>query len=123
MLMCKQNFVKFCQFVLKMLNGNKILTSIKGQISAKFCEKMLGNNPKLDLVSDDVIQNLVRFCLLVLKILIGNKILMSNKGCNSRKILRKMTSNNPKLNLINVYGYVHLCLLMFTESQNHGMTG
>ena len=28
-----QNFIKIHQFVLKILNGNKILTSIKGNIS------------------------------------------------------------------------------------------
>ena len=37
-------------------------------------QKMTGNNPKQDLVNDDV-HNLVRFCQLVLKILRGNKII------------------------------------------------
>ena len=41
--MCIQNFVGFCQFVLKILSGNEILTSI--------LQKMTGNNPKLDLVN------------------------------------------------------------------------
>ena len=51
MLMCTQNLVGFCQFVLKILSGNEILTSIKGR---KILRKMTGNNPKLDLVNDDV---------------------------------------------------------------------
>ena len=54
MLMCTQNLVGFCQFVLKILSGNEILTSIKGRNSVKFLRKMTGNNPKLDLVNDDV---------------------------------------------------------------------
>ena len=54
MLMCTQNLVGFCQFVLKILSGNKILTSIKGRNSVKILQKMTGNNPKLDLVNVDV---------------------------------------------------------------------
>ena len=54
MLMCIQNLVRFCQFVLKILSGNKILTSIKGRNSVKILGKMTGNNPKLDLVNVDV---------------------------------------------------------------------
>ena len=53
MLMCIQNLVGFCQFVLKKFSGNKILTSIKGHNSVKILRKMTGNNPKLDLVNDD----------------------------------------------------------------------
>ena len=54
MLMCIQNLVRFCQFFLKILSGNKILTSIKGRNSIKILGKMTGNNPKLDLVNVDV---------------------------------------------------------------------
>ena len=43
-----------CQFVLKILSRNEILTSIKGHNSVKILRKMTGNNPKLDLVNDDV---------------------------------------------------------------------
>ena len=52
--MCAQNLVGFCQFVLKILSGNEILTSIKGRYSVKILQKMTVNNPKLDLVDDDV---------------------------------------------------------------------
>ena len=52
--MCIQNLVGFCQFILKILSGNKILTSIKGRNSVKTLRKMTGNNPKLDLVNDDM---------------------------------------------------------------------
>ena len=54
MLMCIQNLVGFCQFVLKILSGNEILTSIKGRNFVKILGKMTGNNPKLDLVNVDV---------------------------------------------------------------------
>ena len=55
MLMCIQNLVRFCQFVLKILSGNEILTSIKGRYSVKILRKMMGNNPKLELVNVDVL--------------------------------------------------------------------
>ena len=54
MLMCIQNLVGFCQFVLKILSGNEILTSIKGRNSVKILQKLTDNNPKLDLVNVDV---------------------------------------------------------------------
>ena len=54
MLMCTQNLVGFRQFVLNILSGNEILTSIKGSNSVKILRKMTGNNPKLDLVNVDV---------------------------------------------------------------------
>ena len=54
MMTCIQNLVGFCQFILKILSGNEILTSIKGRNSVKILRKMMGNNPKLDLVNVDV---------------------------------------------------------------------
>ena len=54
MMTCIQNLVRFCQFILKILSGNGILTSIKGRNSVKILRKMTGNNPKLDLVNVDV---------------------------------------------------------------------
>ena len=54
MMMCTQNFVGFCQFVLKILSGNEILTSSKGHNSVKILRKMTGNNLKLEHVNVDV---------------------------------------------------------------------
>ena len=54
MLMCIQNLVRFCLFVLEILSGNEILLSIKGRNSVKILRKMTSNNPKLDLVNVDV---------------------------------------------------------------------
>ena len=54
MMMCIQNLVGFCQFVLKILGGNEIRKSIKGHNSVKILRKLTGNTSKLDLVTDDV---------------------------------------------------------------------
>ena len=54
MLMCIQNLVRLCQFVLEILSENKLLTSIKGCNSVKILRKMTGSNPKLDHVNVDV---------------------------------------------------------------------
>ena len=54
MLMCIQILVRFCQFILKILSGNKILTYIEDRNYVKILRKMTGNNPKLDLVNVDV---------------------------------------------------------------------
>ena len=99
--MCIQNLVRICHLVLKILSGNKILMSIKGRNSDKILRKMTGNNPKLDLVDDDVHTKFGQIPSFVLKILSGNEILTSIKGRNSIKILHKMTCNNPKLDLVN----------------------
>ena len=65
MMMCIQNLVRFCQFILKILSGNKILKSIKGRNSVKILRKMMGNNPKLDLVNDDVHTKFGRILLIL----------------------------------------------------------
>ena len=54
MLMCIQILVRLFKFILKILSGNYILTSIKGRNSVKIMQKITGNNPKLDLVNVDV---------------------------------------------------------------------
>ena len=52
--MCIQNLVKFCPLVLKILSGNKILTSIKGHNSVANLRKMKLYNPNLDLINVNV---------------------------------------------------------------------
>ena len=54
MLMCTQNLVKFCPFILKILSGNKILTSIKGHNFVANLQKLTRNNPNIDCVNVDV---------------------------------------------------------------------
>ena len=51
------NLVKFCPLVLKILSGNEILTSIKGNNSVANLQKMTLYNPNLDLVNAYVYTN------------------------------------------------------------------
>ena len=57
MMMCIQNLVLFCQFVLKILSKNQILTSIKGRNSVENLRKTTIYNTNLDLVTDNVHAN------------------------------------------------------------------
>ena len=57
MMMCIQNLVLFCQFVLKILSKNQILTSIKGSKAVANLRKTKIYNPNLDLVTDTVYTN------------------------------------------------------------------
>ena len=52
--MCIQNLVEFCPLVLKILSGNKILTSIKGHNSLANLRKLTLNNLNLDLINVNV---------------------------------------------------------------------
>ena len=57
MMMCIQNLVLFCQFVLKILSKNQILISIKGRNSVANLRKTKIYNTNLDLVTDNVYTN------------------------------------------------------------------
>ena len=54
MMMCIQKSVLFCQFVLKILNKNQFLTSIKGRNSGANMQKNIIYNTNIDLVNDNV---------------------------------------------------------------------
>ena len=54
MMMCIQNFVSICQFVLKVLSKNQILTSIKGRNSVANLRKKKIYNTKVDSVNDNL---------------------------------------------------------------------
>ena len=54
MMMCIQNLVLFCQFVLKILSRNQFLTSIKGRNSFANLRKTMIYNTNIDLVNDNV---------------------------------------------------------------------
>ena len=100
MMMCIQNLVLFCQFVLKILSKNQILTSIKGRNSVANLRKTKIYNTNLDLVTDNVYTNFGLFCQFVLKILSKTQILTSIKGRNSLANLRKTTIYNTKVDLV-----------------------
>ena len=57
MMMCIQNLVLFCQFILKILSKNQILTSIMGCYSVANLRKTKIYNTNLDLVTDNVYTN------------------------------------------------------------------
>ena len=64
--------MKFCPFVLKILSGNEILKSIKGNNSITDLQKMT----RAYILSMSMhLQNLVKFFPYILKILSGNKIM------------------------------------------------
>ena len=54
MIMCIQNLVKFCPFILKIWSKNLILESIKGRNSVANLRKTTIYNTKVDLVNDNV---------------------------------------------------------------------
>ena len=54
-MMCIQNLVSFCQFVLKKLRKIQILTSIKGRNSVANLRKTNIYNTNVDLVNDNVL--------------------------------------------------------------------
>ena len=54
MTMCIQNLVSFCQFVLKILSKNQILTSNKGRNSVANLRKTMIYNDNVDLVNDNL---------------------------------------------------------------------
>ena len=98
MIMCIQNLVSICQFVLKIWNKNQILTSIKGRNSVANLHKTMIYNSKVHLVNDYVY---TKFGLnqFVFKILSKNKILTSIKGRNS-------SANLPEFELIQAVMHV-----------------
>ena len=55
MIMCIQNLVKFCPFILKIWSKNLILESIKGRNSvANLLKNTMIYHTNVDLVNDDV---------------------------------------------------------------------
>ena len=116
--MCKQILVRFCQFVLKILSENKILTSIKGRNSVKIWQKLTGNNPKLDLVNVDVQTNFGHILSICAKDIERNKMLMSIKGHNSVKILQTLMGNNTKQDLVNVDVHTKFVQILSIRSQD-----
>ena len=95
MLMCIQNLVGFCQFVLKILSGNEILTSIKGRNSIKTLQKMTGKNPKLDLVNVDAYTKFGRILSICSQDIERKRNSDVNQGLYLRQNFAKMTATIP----------------------------
>ena len=122
MIMCKQNSVKFCPFILKIWSKNLILESIKGRNSVANLRK---NNAYLRFTILTLIfpmmmciQNLVLFCRFVHKILSKNQILTSIKGRNSVANLRKTKIYNTNLDLVTDNVYTNFGLILSIRSQD-----
>ena len=54
MIMCIQNLVKFCPFILKIWSKNQILTLINGSNSVANLRKTTIYNTNVDLITDNV---------------------------------------------------------------------
>ena len=54
MMMCIQNLIFFCRFVLKIFSKNQILTKIKGRNSVVNLRKTKIYNTNIDLVNDNL---------------------------------------------------------------------
>ena len=83
MLMCIQNFVKFCPLVLKILSGNEILTSIKGCNSVTNLQNLTFYNPHLDIINVYVYTKSGFSLSIGSQDIERNEILTSIKGHNS----------------------------------------
>ena len=118
MIMCIQNLVKFCSFILKIWSKNLILDSIKGRNSVANCEKQQFTLLTLILSMMMCIQNLVLFCQFVLKILSKNQILTSIKGRNSVANLRKTKIYDTNLDLVTDNVYTNFGLILSIRSQD-----
>ena len=62
MIMCIQNLIKFCPFILMIWSKNRILESIKGRNSVANLRKTTIYHTNIDLVNDDVYS---KFCLIL----------------------------------------------------------
>ena len=119
MIMCIQNLVKFCPFILKIWSKNLILESIKGRNSvANLQKKQRFTILTLILSMMMCIQNLVLFCQFVLKILSKNQILTSIKRRNSVANLRKTKIYKTNLDLVTDNGYTTFGLILSIRSQD-----
>ena len=119
MIMCIQNLVEFCPFILKIWGKNLILQSIKGRNSvANLLKKTMICILTLILSMMMCIQNLVLFCQFVLKILSKNQILTSIKGRDSIANLRKTKIYNTNLDLVTDNVYTNFGLILSIRSQD-----
>ena len=105
MMMCKQNLVSFCQFVLKILSKNRILKSIKGGNSVAKLRKTKIYNSYIDLVNDNV------YTKFGLNLFIRSQDIEQKpnsdiiKGRNSVANLRKTMIYITNVGLVNDYVY------------------
>ena len=91
---CTKNLVKFSQFILKILSGNEILTSIKGHNSVTNLRKMMFDKFKLNRVNVNVHTESGQILSIHSQDIDRKRILTRIKGHNSVTNLRKKMCNN-----------------------------
>ena len=101
MMMCIQNLVLFCQFVLKLLSKNQFLTSIKGHNSVTNLWKTIIYNTNIDLVNDNVYSKFGLDLSIHSQDIEQNQILTSIKGHHSVANLRENFFYNTKVDIVN----------------------
>ena len=108
-----QNLVLFCQFILKILSKNQILTSIKDRNSVVYLRNAMMFMTKLDLVNDDMYTKLVLIGLLVFKILSKNSFLTLIKGrysvANLPKFANSVVCGRIWPNFKLIQARIHVC--------------
>ena len=96
MVICIQNFVKFCPFILNIWSKKQIITSIKGRNSfANLRKTIIYIRPTSNWSMIMSIQNLVSFCQFVLKILSKNKFLHEARVVTVLQICEKQLFTIP----------------------------
>ena len=112
MMMCIQNLVLFCRFLLKILSKNQILTSIKGRYTVANLQKTKIYNTNLDLVTDNVYTNFGLILSIPSHSATEDKDIFSS--CDAT--LQKMPFYNPNVDLVNDNVYTKFCLDNFIPS-------
>ena len=112
MMMCIQNLVLFCQFVLKILSKNQILTSINGRNSVANLRKTKIYNTNLDLVTDYGYTNFGLVSSIRSQDIEQKQNFDVNQGRNSLANLRKTTIYNTNVDLFNDNVYTKIGLYL-----------
>ena len=118
MIMCIQNLIKFCPFILKIWSKNQILESIKGRNSFANVRKTRIYNTNIDLVNDDVYTKFGLILSISFKTLSKNRILTSIKGRNSVANLRKTKIYYTNVDLVNDNVFTKFGLNLSIRSQD-----
>ena len=101
-----QNLVKFCPFILRILNKNHILTSITSRYSTL----------NIDLVNDNVCTKFGSILSIRSKDMEQKQILMSVKDSNSVVNLQNTTIYDTNVDLVNKDVYTKFGLILSIRS-------
>ena len=118
MMMCIQNLVSFCQFVLKITGKNQILTSIVGSNSVANLRKTKIYNTNIELVNDNVYTKFGLSLFILSQGIEQNQILTSIVGSNSVANLRKTKIYNTNIDIVNDNVYTIFGLNWFIRFQD-----